>query len=75
MRVKGDTKVQDVPKFKEVKCVYCGEKFRSQVQVKDYPNEENKLVVCRADCGRKGKHILNGNSPRKKYKEIKELSN
>lgn len=67
-RKKADTEIYDLPVFKQVECCYCGEEFRSQLQVKKYPRKDSPIVVCRIDCG-KACQVLNGEG-RPKYRKI-----
>lgn len=71
-RKKADAEIRDLPVFKERECCYCGEKFQSQLMIKEYPFGTT-ILQCRADCGRIGKHALSGEDVNPKFEKIKVL--
>lgn len=68
-RTKAQAEVKDLPKFKKKDCCYCGGEFKSQLMIKEYPSG-TVILQCRADCGRVGKHAIEGNPVKPKFEKI-----
>lgn len=71
-RKKGGARIFDLPYFQDRNCEYCGEKFKSQINITEYPNGRI-ILKCRATCGKTGKHLLQGEKPTPLFEKLRVI--